>query len=174
MSYIDRELGNNETMILEERVSRWILFPRLLSFSIAVLVLCPLAVALGDVNGVATAFAVFLLLLLIFLVSAFKPLRELLTTEVAITDQRVISKKGWLSTAVISTPLDKVNNINVRQSFFGNMFNYGNIEITTATTLDTDNHLISALNRPDNFRNVLSEEIEKQRLAGGGNKSVGV
>jgi uncharacterized membrane protein YdbT with pleckstrin-like domain len=68
-----------------------------------------------------------------------------------------MSKTGILRTEVKTTPLDKVNNVNVSQSFFGNMLGYGDIEVTTATADTNDNHSIKSLAHSDRFRNTLTE-----------------
>jgi uncharacterized membrane protein YdbT with pleckstrin-like domain len=70
-----------------------------------------------------------------------------------------MSKTGFMRTEVKSTPLDKVNSINVTQSLFGNMLNYGDVEVTTATAEENDNHAVTALRRPDEFRNRLSQQM---------------
>ena len=84
----------------------------------------------------------------------------MLTTEIAITDRRVISKTGLLRTEIKVTPLDKVNNVNVKQSMFGNILDYGDVEVTTATADENDNHFVNSLAHTDAFRNVLSEIVQ--------------
>jgi len=44
----------------------------------------------------------------------------------------------------------------VTQGFFGNLLDYGNIEVTTATAEENDNHLIASLAHADKFRNTLT------------------
>ena len=78
-------------------------------------------------------------------------------TELAVTDRRVLSKTGLLRTEVKATPLDKVNNVTVTRSMFGGMLGYGDIEITTATAEEADNHSVKALSHPERFRNALTE-----------------
>jgi uncharacterized membrane protein YdbT with pleckstrin-like domain len=68
-----------------------------------------------------------------------------------------MSKSGIFRTEVKTTPLDKINNTNVKQSFIGNLLDYGDIEITTATAEERDNHLIANLAHPDAFRNTVTE-----------------
>jgi uncharacterized membrane protein YdbT with pleckstrin-like domain len=97
------------------------------------------------------------LILFVWLVLVSRQVVRILTTEIAITDRRVMSKTGVMRTEVKTTPLDKVNNVNVSQSLFGNMLDYGDIEVTTATTEESDNHAIAALAHPDRFRNTLTE-----------------
>lgn len=51
------------------------------------------------------------------------------TTEIAITTQRLIYKKGVIARAVGEMKLDRLEGINVWQSFFGRIFNYGRISV---------------------------------------------
>ncbi|NEX95041.1 PH domain-containing protein [Caulobacter sp. 17J65-9] len=49
------------------------------------------------------------------------------------TDRRVLQLKGVLSKDVIDTLLEKLNDVKSRQSLWGRIFGYGDIEILTAS-----------------------------------------
>jgi len=51
------------------------------------------------------------------------------TTELALTDKRVIAKTGLLSQQSIELNLSKVESVEVKQSLFGRMLNYGTITV---------------------------------------------
>jgi len=51
------------------------------------------------------------------------------TTEVAVTDKRIIYKRGFISRYTIEMHLDKVESVDVDQSILGRMFGYGDILI---------------------------------------------
>lgn len=51
------------------------------------------------------------------------------TTEVAVTTQRLIFKRGVVSRFVGEMKLDRLESINVYQSFFGRIFNYGRVMV---------------------------------------------
>jgi uncharacterized membrane protein YdbT with pleckstrin-like domain len=51
------------------------------------------------------------------------------TTEVAVTDRRIIFKRGFISRRTIEMHLDKVESVDVDQSILGRIFNYGDILI---------------------------------------------
>jgi uncharacterized membrane protein YdbT with pleckstrin-like domain len=156
MSYIEHELTEGEHIVLEGRVSWWTIVPRTL-LAIAIFVVC--AVIAGFTAALVPLFwlVALPLVLLLWIGLVAGQIMRVLTTEIAITDRRVISKSGLLRTEVKVTPLDKVNNVNVKQSMFGNMLDYGDIEVTTATAEEKDNHLISSLAHTDEFRNTLSQ-----------------
>jgi uncharacterized membrane protein YdbT with pleckstrin-like domain len=49
------------------------------------------------------------------------------TTEVAVTDKRIIYKRGFISRYTIEMHLDKVESVDVDQSILGRIFGYGDI-----------------------------------------------
>jgi uncharacterized membrane protein YdbT with pleckstrin-like domain len=51
------------------------------------------------------------------------------TTEIAVTDRRVIYKRGFIRRRTIEMHLDKVESVDVDQSILGRIFNYGDILI---------------------------------------------
>ncbi|MDO8964483.1 MAG: PH domain-containing protein [Coriobacteriia bacterium] len=158
MSYVEKELNEGESVIYMGRVSAWTLAPRTLLALALLAVAAVVAAFLSALNVVFWAVSVSVIVLLwVFMVA--RALLRIATTEFAITDRRVMSKTGFMRTEVKSTPLDKVNNINVTQSLVGNMLDYGDIEVTTATTEAKDNHSVAALARPDEFRNRLSRQM---------------
>jgi uncharacterized membrane protein YdbT with pleckstrin-like domain len=68
---------------------------------------------------------------LIFLVIAWIRVRS---TEVAITDRRVIAKFGFIRRHTVEINLDKVEALKVEQGFWGRILNYGTIYISGAGT----------------------------------------
>jgi uncharacterized membrane protein YdbT with pleckstrin-like domain len=51
------------------------------------------------------------------------------TTEIAVTDRRIIFKRGFIRRHTIEMHLDKVESVDVDQSVLGRIFNYGHIFI---------------------------------------------
>ena len=49
------------------------------------------------------------------------------TTEIAVTDRRIIYKRGFLRRHTIEMHLDKVESVDVDQSILGRIFGYGDI-----------------------------------------------
>ena len=49
------------------------------------------------------------------------------TTEIAVTDRRIIFKRGFIRRYTIEMHLDKVESVDVEQSILGRIFNYGDI-----------------------------------------------
>ncbi len=74
-------------------------------------------------------------------------------SEVAVTSQRVISKKGFFSRSVVEYPIKKIETINVSQTFTGRIFNYGNVTITGT---GNNNLLIENIKDPEEFKKHLA------------------
>lgn len=51
------------------------------------------------------------------------------TTEVAVTDRRVIYKRGWIARKTDELSLSRIEEVNFEQGVFGRIFNYGQIRL---------------------------------------------
>ena len=109
MSYIDDSLIEGETILHRARVSWWSQFGYLL------LGIVLLVVVVG----------------LFFLLYAWIQVRS---TEIAITNRRVIAKFGFIKRDTVEINLDKVEALRVEQGFLGRMLNYGTVLISGAGT----------------------------------------
>ena len=82
----------------------------------------------GYVAGFLLLFAVFLLVW---------PFIARWSTELAITEKRLIAKYGVVSTHSIEIRFDKIETVRVTQGLIGKVFNYGDIVVTgTGSTFD--------------------------------------
>ena len=107
MSYIDQSLVPGEVVIHRAHVSWW---------SQAGMVLL----------GIVTLVAV---IGLFFLIYAWIKIRS---TEVAITNRRIIAKFGFITRHTVEINLDKVESLRVEQGFWGRVLNFGTIFISGA------------------------------------------
>jgi uncharacterized membrane protein YdbT with pleckstrin-like domain len=109
VSYIDESLIEGEQVLHRARVSWWSQF-WLLFLGVLTLVVVVGLVFLGMAWVRATS------------------------TEVAITNRRVIAKRGFVKRHTVEINLDKVEALRVEQGFWGRMLNYGTIFISGAGT----------------------------------------
>ncbi|MCD8040146.1 MAG: PH domain-containing protein [Clostridia bacterium] len=58
------------------------------------------------------------------------------TTELTLTDSRIIGKGGIIRSFSLDAKLDKIQNISVKSGLFGKIFGYGTIVISTAGTAE--------------------------------------
>jgi len=106
--YVNSGLISNEKVIFEGNISIWSIMPKL----------C-MGVILIPFWGIG----------LIVLLSAFIDYR---TTELAVTNKRVIAKFGLIQRQTIEMNIAKVESIQVSQGIFGRLMNYGDIIISGA------------------------------------------
>jgi uncharacterized membrane protein YdbT with pleckstrin-like domain len=107
-SYIESALTKGEQVVYQGKVSVWSMGALLLIG----LILLPLY-GLG---------------LIFWAIAAIR----YLTTELAITNKRVIAKFGLISRATIEINLQKIESIQVRQGILGRICNYGSIVVAGA------------------------------------------
>ena len=73
-----------------------------------------------------------LLLLGIFLVGIYIFLRIMIriwTTEIVVTNDRLVMKTGFVARHTEEVSLDKIEEINVEQSFWGRIFDFGKVDV---------------------------------------------
>jgi uncharacterized membrane protein YdbT with pleckstrin-like domain len=54
---------------------------------------------------------------------------ERVTTEIAVTDRRIIYKRGFIRRYTVEMHMDKVESVDVDQSILGRMLDYGDVII---------------------------------------------
>jgi len=79
----------------------------------------------------------------------------MISTEMAVTNKRVIIKVGLISTRTIEMNLNKIENIGVDQDIIGKMFNYGTVTIVgTGGTREPFKHIVT----PFEFRKAVQAQ----------------
>ena len=82
------------------------------------------------------------------------PLIDQATSEFVITNRRIIIKTGFISRNTFEMNLSKIESVNVDQTVFGRIFNYGSITIIgTGGTKETFHNI----SKPLNFRKAFQE-----------------
>jgi uncharacterized membrane protein YdbT with pleckstrin-like domain len=135
MSYVDSILEPGETIRYRTKVSWTVYTPALL------LALCALAALIAGsiytdmVNIGWFAAIVFALAAIVAFVPAWF---RRWTTEIAVTDRRVILKRGLIRRHTVEMNMQKVESVDIDQTLAGRLFNYGNISIRgTGSTFET-------------------------------------
>ena len=119
MSYIDENLLPDEHVVCRAEL-HWIIFAR------AILVLV-VGLVLVFVPRIGQAGLVVLLLGVVMLVPPFVAYR---TTELGVTNKRVIVKTGLVRRRTLELLLRQVEAILVDQSLLGRLFGFGSITLT--------------------------------------------
>ena len=78
----------------------------------------------------------------------------------------MIQISGVFNKRVIDSSLEKVNDVKMVQSFFGRLFDYGDIEILTASELGVN--LFKRIGNPVKFKTAMLNAKEELGFDGGG------
>jgi hypothetical protein len=157
-SYVDKLLGRNEKIALTTRQHWFVLFRETFKELLFALLIIILATAAFFFPPIAP-FAPFVYILLLF--PALGLVYDYMiwwNREYIVTNHRVVQVNGVLNKSVIDSSLEKVNDVKMSQSFFGRLFNYGDIEILTASELGVN--LFQRINDPIKFKTVMLDAKE--------------
>lgn len=129
MSYLQRILQPGETLRYVGRL-HWIVYlPGLALFAIAV-ALAAAIVAAGQLGNFVPYLLIALdLVMLVSLLTLLAAAVRRWTTEIAVTDRRVIFKRGLIRRHTIEMNMDKVETVDVDQSLVGRLLGYGDIVV---------------------------------------------
>ena len=127
MRYVRRVLQPGETVVYDTKL-HWVIYIRAILLLVVCVILVAAAVATSDNQNLSLALeiaaAIFALLALS---SGVRALVRRATTELAVTDHRVIYKTGLLARHTIEMNRDKVESVDVDQTLLGRIFGYGTI-----------------------------------------------
>ena len=127
MRYVRRVLQPGETIVYATRL-HWVVYLRTITLLIVCIILAAAAVATSDSQNVSLAFGIAAILFaLLALGAGFRAFIRRTTTELAVTDHRVIYKRGLLARHTIEMNRDKVESVDVDQTLLGRIFGYGTI-----------------------------------------------
>ena len=136
-SYVESNLINNESIKYEGKVSIWSLFPHFL------------------IGLVLLPFYGFGLLFWLGGIVKY------CTTELAITDKRIIAKFGFISRSTVELSLERAESVQVEQGIAGRLFNFGSIVVGGAGNAQAP---IPGISQPMTFRNEFFKIQEDSKL----------
>ena len=165
MAYIDDLLARGENIVYIGRQHAFVLVSSILTELFLIVVLIAAGVASQaafngrpPINGIQVGQLVLIacgVISLIVLISAFFDYLRWNNEEYVITDQRVIQLRGIFNKAVIDSSLDKINDVELRQSWLGRIFDFGDIEILTAS--DVGVNTMRRMGHPLEFKRAMLE-----------------
>ena len=161
--YIQSMLGENEHIVLVTRQHWFVLFSAILLEIIVTLVVI-VAIAFATINFPLAAFA--FLLAVIPLLSMARDIFDWKNRQYIVTNRRVIQIFGVFNKSVTDSSLEKVNDVKMSQSFFGRIFDYGDVEILTGSELGVN--LFKRIGDPVKFKTAMLNAKEKLGFEGGG------
>jgi uncharacterized membrane protein YdbT with pleckstrin-like domain len=129
MSYVKHVLQPGEKILIDGRLS-WVLYIPAILCLILGLILIAFEYAFWYqpliVFGTLAVFGI------LTLVSAANAWFKRWITEIAVTDKRIIYKTGFINRHTEEMNMDKVSSVDVDQTFWGRIFDFGTIRILGA------------------------------------------
>ena len=155
-TYIQGLMGENERMVLVTRQHWFVLFSNIL------LEIVLTAVLVAGVIAAMTVYPLAVVGFVLVLVPLIGMLRDILiwyNRDYIVTNRRVIQISGVFNKDVVDSSLEKVNDVKMSQSFFGRVFDYGDIEILTASELGVN--LFKRIGDPIKFKTAMLNAKEE-------------
>jgi uncharacterized membrane protein YdbT with pleckstrin-like domain len=129
MRYVRRVLQPGETVVYDTKLHS-VIYTRAILLLVGCLILAGAAVYTSNNQNLSLALEIAAAILaLLALSAAFRAFVRRATTELAVTDHRVIYKTGLLARHTIEMNRDKVESVDVDQTFLGRIFGYGTITV---------------------------------------------
>jgi len=156
MSYIEHSLAQSERLIYRGH------FPW---FYPAIAWALLIGMVLGGSVAYANGYGWFGLgLLLAGLASFLAIMAPLWTTEIGVTNQRFIYKRGWLWRATQELQLRAIEEVNLEQPLLGRLFNFGRLELRGT---GVDDIRLPSLADPLGLRKALQDGMAAAAQPGG-------
>ncbi len=119
--YIESNIYDDEEIIYRARVS-------IIPLIIYVIPVILFVILTSIVNNIwFSVLAVFVMILCI--IGLIRAIISISAIELAITDRRIIGKRGFINIRVLEAPLNKVTAVSIKKGLLGHIFNYGHINI---------------------------------------------
>lgn len=133
--YIGQMMSENERTLLVTRQHGFVLFGNIV---LELVLIGAIIVAVTLLSAIYPQAIFGYILILIPLIGMVRDILVWSNRQYIVTNRRVIQTSGVLSKEVLDTSLEKVNDVKMTQSFWGRLFNYGDIQILTASELGVD------------------------------------
>ena len=127
MRYVRRVLQPGETIVYATKL-HWLIYLQTILLLIACLIIAGAALLTSDNQSITLALEIAAIIFAVLaMATGLRAFIRRATTELAVTDHRVIYKSGLLSRHTIEMSRDKVESVDVDQSLLGRIFGYGTV-----------------------------------------------
>lgn len=145
--YVEQNLGRDEVIIQKAKIHPINMITTWICAGIFLIITCALPNILKVVG---------VLWFVVVLISAISKTISVATSELAVTNKKLIGKFGLINTKSMDAPLNKVQNISVSSGLFGKIFGYGHVNISTAS----GNFMYRHVKQADDFKALVMSQIE--------------
>jgi len=170
-SYLESMLGEREQIIHTAR-QHWFLLISSIFVEIVLILIFLAAMVISAVSFPAFAPITIVVGFVLILIPVATMTRDILTFtnhRYVVTNRRVIQLSGILDKTVTDSSLEKVNDVKMTQSALGRIFDYGDIEILTASELGINQ--FKRIEKPVSFKTAMINA--KERLESGESQTHG-
>lgn len=160
MAYPKRLLNEGEEIILDMRqhwIALWLAFAWTFVIVVALVILLWLTWDVAVLRFVVIAAAV-----VAFGILAGFQYATWLTTYFVVTSERVISRSGVFAKRALDIPLDRINDINFRQTIVERLFGSGTLIISSAS--EVGNNIFKFIKDPEMVQNRIYRAREDEEL----------
>jgi uncharacterized membrane protein YdbT with pleckstrin-like domain len=159
--YVESLLGDRENIIMVAHQHWFILVSAIVLEIVIILIIIALAViAAANLPAFALLIgAIGMILLLLPLATMVRDIVDWMNRQYIITNRRVIQISGILNKNVTDSSLVKVTDVKMEQSATGRLFDYGDIEILTASELGAN--LFRRIDEPISFKTAMLNAKER-------------
>lgn len=158
MSYLRNLLGDGEEIVFATRQHWFIPFAHVLTEIVLIGLLLAAAVVVPAAFPTIPRELVYLAALalgaIVFL-SALGDIVRWQNEQFVITDRRVLQLQGVINKSVLDSSLEKINDVELEQSWVGRLFDYGDIQILTAS--EEGINRMRAIQRPIEFKRAMQD-----------------
>ncbi|OGO37448.1 MAG: hypothetical protein A2W35_16330 [Chloroflexi bacterium RBG_16_57_11] len=151
-SYLESLLGEHEKILLTTR-QHWLLLAGSIFLEIILILLifaASVTAAIFFPGYIALVVAIGFAVLLLPIVTMTIDILSWSNRQYIVTNRRVIQISGVFNKSVTDSSLEKVNDVKMVQSALGRVFDYGDIEILTASELGVN--LFRRIERPVQYK----------------------
>ncbi len=162
MAFLDELLGQGEHVLFVGRQHPYVLVLNVLTELMLIVLLVaagvasgvafPNSVVLGQPVGQLVMMVCIVISVAVFISALFDYLRWS-HEQFIVTDQRVIHTRGIFSRESLDSSLEKINDIQLRQSWWGRVWGFGDVEIITGS--DTGVNLFHRIDDPLAFKRAM-------------------
>jgi uncharacterized membrane protein YdbT with pleckstrin-like domain len=162
--YVDSLLGDRERIILISH-QHWFILVSAITFEIIIILVLITLTIIGGAYFPEFALligALGTILLLLPLSTMIRDILAWMNRQFIVTNRRVIQISGILNKNVIDSSLAKVTDVKMEQSAFGRLFDYGDVEILTASEFGVN--LFRRIEEPIHFKTAMlnaKEDLEQ-------------
>lgn len=159
--YVESLLAEREKIILSTRQHWFLLVSAIVVEVIVILIIISLMIIAGSVfpDLALLIGASGMILLLLPTSTLIRDILVWMNRQYIVTNRRVIQISGILNKNVTDSALAKVTDVKMEQSALGRLFDYGDVEILTASEFGVN--LFHRIDEPINFKTAMLNAKEK-------------